>query len=244
MKNDLVQILDVAIHNVTMEEALIQIKGFLNQEAVHMIFTPNSEMLMLAQQNKNLKSILNAAALTVADGAGVVMASKILKTPLKERVAGIDLVCGMFSSAHFKDTRYYLLGTKQEILDKAKAHLAKTYNANIVGSHHGYFNHEAQDKIIQDIHSSGAQVLLVALGVPRQEEWIFAHRSQLKVHVVIGVGGSLDVFAGVSHRAPLFYQRYHLEWLYRLMKEPWRYKRMLKLPQFMLSVIRHRFRIS
>lgn len=236
-----VQILGVKIDKVTLEDAKVRVQSYLHSNHAHCIFTPNAEMLMLAQKDLHLKKLLNEADLTIPDGAGVVLASRLLKTPVPERVAGFDLVHAMFSSGQFQDTPFFFLGTRKDILEKAVSNLRTTYNLNIVGAEDGYFKEEDTPQILEKINASNAKILLVAMGAPRQEKWIDAHKSKLNTQILIGVGGSLDVFAGVAKRAPLFFQRNHLEWLYRLYQEPWRYKRMLNLPLFMFSVLRSRF---
>jgi len=233
-----VEILGVKIDKVTMEEALQQLKSFLQEDRVHTIFTPNSEIMMAAQRDEYLKGILNSADLLVADGAGVVLASRILKVNLPEKVAGFDLVKNSFSMDVNKKIKYFLFGSKPGVAEAAKEKILNNYkNVEVVGCHHGYFSPEDEDGIIDMINQSGADILLVALGAPKQEKWIYENKGKLKVKVCIGVGGSLDVISGKVKLAPEFFRRNGLEWLYRLYKEPRRFKRMLDLPRFILRVI-------
>ncbi|HHW49370.1 MAG TPA: WecB/TagA/CpsF family glycosyltransferase [Clostridiaceae bacterium] len=233
-----VEILGVRIDKVTMNEALQKLQSFLQEDRVHTIYTPNSEIMMAAQRDEYLKDILNSADLLVADGAGVVLASRILKVNLPEKVAGFDLVRNSFSMEASKKTRYFLFGSKPGVAEAAKEKILNTYkNVEIAGCYHGYFSPEDEDNIIDMINRSGADILLVALGAPKQEKWIHENKDKLKVKVCIGVGGSLDVLSGNVKLAPEFFRRNGLEWLYRLYKEPRRFKRMLDLPRFILRVI-------
>jgi len=241
MMRNIVEILGVKIDKVTMEEALGRLQSFLQENRVHTIYTPNSEIMMAAQRDQYLKSILNSADLLVADGAGVVLASRILKVNLPEKVAGFDLVKNSFSMNPGKKIKYFLFGSKPGIAEAAKEKILSSYdNVEIAGCHHGYFSPEDEDRIIDMINRSGADILLVALGAPKQEKWIYENKDRLKVKVCIGVGGSLDVLSGKVKLAPEFFRRNGLEWLYRLYKEPRRFKRMLDLPRFILRVIWNR----
>lgn len=231
-----VDILGVKVDKVTMEQAIEQIKLFLCKDFVHTIYTPNSEIIMDAQKDIELKEILNSSDLVIADGSGVVLASKILKTKLPEKVSGIDLVKKSFLTD--EKPSYFFFGGKPGIAEKAKLNIEKEYSQiNIVGIHDGYFNEEDNSIIISQINSSGADILLVALGAPKQEKWIAENKDKLNVKICIGVGGTLDIFAGVQKLAPDFFRNHGLEWFYRLVKNPGRFVRMLKLPRFIFKVI-------
>jgi len=233
-----VGILGVPIDSVTMREAVERVESFLNHDAVHTVYTPNAEIIMDASKDSGLKSILEQADLLVADGAGVVLASKILHTRLPEKVSGIDLTKRIFSLKRSRPIRFFLFGGKPGVAETAGSNILKLYTGiEIVGYRDGYFAEADENDIIEQINTSGADILLAALGAPKQEKWIHANKSRLKVKVCVGVGGSLDVFAGKAKLAPEFMRRHGFEWLYRLYKEPWRYKRMLKLPKFVLRVI-------
>lgn len=239
--SDKVKILNVNIDKVTMDEALQKLQFFLEEDRVHTVFTPNSEIMMAAQRDEELKRILNNADMLLADGAGVVLASKILKLTLPEKVSGYDLVKNSFSLFEGKNVSYFLFGSKPGIAETAKIKINDNYpGIKIAGCYHGYFSKEDENMIIDKINNSGADILLVALGAPRQEKWIYRNKDKLKSIICIGVGGSLDVFAGNVRLAPNFFRRNGLEWLYRLYKEPWRFKRMLDLPRFIIRVIRER----
>ncbi len=240
-----VDILGVAIDNVTMSQALEKLKAFLEDDKANTVYTPNAEIMMDAKKDPSLKAILNSGSLVVADGAGVVLSSKILGVSLPEKVSGIDLVRNFFSMDSKRKTRYFLFGSKPGTAEAAGENIKKLYTGvEIAGCRNGFFTEKEEASIIAQINSSGADILLVALGAPKQERWIHKNKARLNVKVCIGVGGSLDVFAGKVKLAPEFFRQHGLEWLYRLYKEPWRYKRMLKLPKFMLASLVHRLKGS
>lgn len=234
-----VDILGVSISNVTMEEAVKKIRDFVHSDTFHMVFTPNPEIIMRAKQDKGLYNVLEEADLVVPDGIGVVIASRIKKTPLPERVAGYDLVQNTMKEARKEGYRYYLFGASPGVSDLAAAKMRQTYpGIQIVGTHDGYFKPEDERQIIRDINASNANILLVALGCPKQEKWIAANRHLLpNVRVAIGVGGSFDVMSGEVKRAPMIFQKLGLEWFYRLLKDPKRIGRMMVLPKFLIQVI-------
>lgn len=238
-----VNILEIPVDQVTMEEAIKKIEYFTTKDKCHMVFTPNPEIIMLAKTNKDMEQSLLEADLVVPDGIGVVIASKILKGEvLPERVAGFDLVQNTMKQATDKGYKYYFFGSKPEVAELAAVEMRKKYpGIQIVGCRDGYFKETDIPKIIEEINASEANILLVALGAPKQEVWINTYKDQLThVKVAIGVGGSLDGMAGIVKRAPEIYQKLGLEWFYRLIKQPTRAKRMLVLPQFLLKVLKER----
>lgn len=235
---DKLYIFGVPIHRVTMIEAVEILKGYLKEDRIHIVATPNAEIIMMAQKDEEYKKILNETDLNVPDGSGVVFASKVFNKPLKERVAGFDLMMEFIKWASHKDVSIYLLGAKPEVVEKAQSNLKNLYpSLKIVGFYHGYFNEKEEENIIEDINKRAAQVLFVALGAPKQEKWIYKNKEKLKVKIAMGVGGSFDVIAGKAKRAPEIYRKLGLEWLYRLIQEPWRYKRMSALPKFAFKVL-------
>lgn len=238
MKNT-VDVLGVSISKVTMKEATQKVREFVKSDSFHSIYTPNPEIVMLAKDDPEFHKILDKADLVVPDGIGVVIASKIKKDPLPERVAGYDLVQSTMKEAVKEGYKYYFFGSKPGISEAAAAKMRETYpGIEIVGTHHGYFKPEDEADIIADINESGANILLVALGAPKQEKWIEANKHLMpNVRVALGVGGSLDVMSGNVKRAPKAFQQLGLEWFYRLIKEPTRFVRMLVLPKFLIKVV-------
>lgn len=231
-------ILGVTVDNITMHEAVERTLSFLSGNKLHAIYTPNAEIIMSSYKDPDLKNILNQSDLLTADGAGVVLASGILGTPVKEKVSGIDLVKNVFDRIAGSKTGVFFLGGKPGVAETAKTNLHKIYPGLLIkGTCNGYFSKDDENAVIDMINASGADFLLVGLGAPKQEKWIHQHKNDLKVKVCIGVGGILDVFAGKVRLAPEFMRKSGLEWLYRLYREPWRFKRMLALPRFMLLVL-------
>jgi len=237
--NEKVLIMDVPINKVTMEEAANQVVGYLEGTESHTVFTPNPEIIMEAQNDEELMRILKKADLVVADGIGVVIASKMLKVKkLPERVGGFDLMQNVFSKVKDKDINVYFLGSKPGVAKKASENMKEKYpGINIVGTSDGYFTKGDETDLINRIKSLHVNLLLVGLGAPRQEKWIDQYLQQLGVNVAVGVGGSLDVMAGVVKRAPKMYQKLGLEWFYRLITNPKRAKRMINLPKFGIKVV-------
>lgn len=227
--------------NVTLEEATQCVMQFLEGERANIVVTPNSEIVQMCLEDASIMDVVRQADLTIPDGIGVVYASKILGTPLKQKVAGFDLASALLPQLAEKGKRLYLLGSAPGVAEQAAARMQQQYpNLIICGTHDGYFKEDAP--VIQEINESGADILYVCLGAPKQERWMVTNREQLHVKAMLGLGGSLDVFAGNVKRAPDIFVKLGLEWFYRLMKEPWRYKRMAKLPKFLVGTIVHRNR--
>jgi N-acetylglucosaminyldiphosphoundecaprenol N-acetyl-beta-D-mannosaminyltransferase len=236
-----INILGINFNCINMKQAVNQILEYFHQEGVHMVFTPNPEIVMLAQKDFKFNSILNQADLIVPDGIGIVKAAKILKTPLPERVAGYDLVQNVFEEIKGQDKSVFFLGGAPNVAEMAAVEMRKKYpGLNIVGVKDGYFKEEEEKKIVECINQLKPDLLLVGLGAPKQEKWIYKYRKSLRVKVCIGVGGSFDVMSGQIKRAPQWMIRLHLEWFYRLLKQPSRIKRMLFIPIFMAKVVKNR----
>jgi N-acetylglucosaminyldiphosphoundecaprenol N-acetyl-beta-D-mannosaminyltransferase len=231
-------ILGVPVHDVTTEETLALIEQFVRDGAPHQICTVNPEFIMLAQRDADFKRILNQAALNLPDGIGVIWAARRLRQPLRERVAGSDLVRLIADRAQRTGWRIFLLGAAEGVAQQAAASLHARYpQANIVGAYAGSPHAEEAADIAARIRSSNADVLLVAYGAPRQDKWIERNLQQTGAAVAIGIGGSLDFIVGKQKRAPQWIQRLGLEWLYRLFREPWRWRRQLALPRFVWRVL-------
>lgn len=235
------KILGIPFNNITYSEAVILSLLFLEEEKHHMIFTPNPEIVMEARKDKELFNILNKADLVVPDGIGIVKASLFTQNKIKERVAGFDLVQGIFKN--IRDTKHtvYFLGGGKDIAKQAKINMEKKYSGlKIIGVHDGYFNNKEEKIIIEQIKSLKPDILLVGIGSPKQEKWIYKHRKELPVKISIGVGGSFDIMSGKSRRAPKIFIKFGLEWFYRLITQPTRFVRMLKLPMFMAVVLKEK----
>jgi len=239
----LIKILDVNIDRVNMQQAVERLRKLTtDQSQPSLVVTPNSEMLAMAAEDKELAAVLNSADLATADGIGVVIASRILGEPLEERVAGFDLISTLFKEFEQEDINFYFLGSKPGIVDQAAANLKERYpDLNISGYHHGYLDRESQQKVIEEINSQKVDLLLVGMGVPLQEKFLDSNLEKLKVGAAVTVGGSFDVLAGEVNRAPLWMQKAALEWFYRLLQEPSRFGRMLSLPKFIYLVVKSKY---
>ena len=238
MKTD---IMGLQFDNITMVEAMDAAKALLQGEHAARVVTPNAEIAYEALHDENMRTLLNSAELMLPDGAGVVLASKILKTPLKQKVAGVDFADGLLGVLETTGQSLYLLGSKPGIGELAAQKMMQKHpRLRIAGIADGYFQDEAP--VIDKINASGADVLFVCLGAPKQEQFMARHQKALHVKLMAGLGGTLDSFAGTVKRAPKWMIRCNLEWLYRLIKEPKRFKRMLRLPKYLWAVVCKRIR--
>lgn len=234
-----ISVLDVSIDAVTMIEAVSKLETFIEKKQPRLVATANAEMVMLAQEDSQLAAVLAGADLIVPDGSGVVWAGRYLGQSVPERVAGYDLSQCLLQKAATKGYGVYFFGGAPGIVQIAKKNAEIYYpGLRIVGTRDGYFGSADELEIINTIKASGADILFVGLGVPKQEKWLAAHLAELNVPVAIGVGGTFDVMAGTVRRAPVWMQRAGLEWLFRLLCQPKRLIRMLALPRFMLKVLR------
>ncbi len=232
-----VEILGVKVDAVTMAEAVARVENLIAEKKSSLVATANAEMILNATHDAELKKILNAANLVVPDGAGTVWAARHLGKQMPERVAGFDLVQELMKISPARGIKFFLFGAAPGIADKAKLKAEALYpGIKIVGTRNGYFKAEDEPEIISQIKNSRADILLAALGVPKQEKWLFKYKDELKVPVSIGVGGTFDVMAGVVKRAPLWMQKARLEWLFRAMLQPSRAGRLLALPKFVWKV--------
>lgn len=243
---DKISILGVNIDKLTIKDAEKRVESFLNSNNINTIYTPNTEIVMEAKKDDDLKKILNSGDLVIPDGIGLVYASKIKKKALPERVAGFDLSMKILDIANEKGCSLFLVGGKPGIADMAVENIKKQYpNINIVGSHHGYFKgthighkgHEEEIKVLNKIKESKPDIIFVGFGAPKSEKWIHENKDKLNCKVIIGNGGTIDILAGTVKRAPEIYQKLGLEWLYRLIKDPKRIKRQMALPLFVLIVL-------
>ena len=241
------KILDINFDNDDIKIIINKMLDAVKNNQKCFIVTPNPEIVMLAQKDHELKKILNSADIIIPDGIGIVLASKLNKTKIKKRLAGYDLVQEFFSvinkNINQKDKNYkiYFLGSKKETVELAKKNMLDKYNyINIVGTHDGYFdlkNKIQTEKIIEEINLKQTDILLVGMGAPKQEKFIYQNINKLNAKIFIGVGGSFDVMSGKIKRAPIFFQKFGLEWLYRFIKQPKRFFRILSIPKFIFCVL-------
>lgn len=234
-------ILGVGFDDLTMEEALEQAAALMESRSASYVVTPNPEIVWLCREDQELAEIVSGAGMVLADGIGIIYAAKILGRPMKAKLPGVDFAERLMARLAGQGGSVYLLGAKPGVAEQAGANLLSKYpGLQLAGTHDGYFRDDSP--VVAEINEKAPDLLLVCLGAPKQEKWMFSHRTQLHVGLMAGLGGSLDVYAGTVKRAPERWQKLGLEWLYRLMKEPKRIKRMIKLPLFLLAVVGQRIR--
>ncbi len=243
MSGDRFYLLRVPVDRVTMDQAMERVSAFVAEEPprAHLVFTPNPEIVDRASRDPSLLEILRRVDLSVPDSALVVMASRWVGRPAPERVPGIDLAARILQEAARRGWPVYLLGAKPGVAEKAAARAATQYpGLSVCGTHDGYFGAEAGGEVARAIRETGAAVVIAGMGSPKQEKWISEHGAATGARVLIGVGGSLDVMAGEVRRAPVWMRRLYLEWLYRVVREPARWRRLGALPRFAWAVWRTR----
>jgi N-acetylglucosaminyldiphosphoundecaprenol N-acetyl-beta-D-mannosaminyltransferase len=232
-------ILGVPVHDVTMSETLELAARYMDGQRLHQIATVNPEFVMKAQEDPHFLQVLQAADLCIPDGVGLILAGRRYRRPFRERVAGSELVYHLAGAAAAHGWRLFLLGAAPGVAEEAASKLCALYpGLQIAGVYAGSPDLAENDAIVARINASGAGLLYVAYGAPRQDKWIARNRQKLHtVRLALGVGGALDFIAGTAVRAPQGWQRLGLEWLYRLLREPWRWRRMLALPRFAWRVL-------
>jgi len=236
-----INIFGVLIDRIDYNEACRRVEKFLQTYGRKVIVTPNAEIIMAARKDINLAEMLNRADICLPDGVGVVIASRIFGNPLAERTTGFDFMLKILKMAEKQSLSVFLLGGKPDVAEKAAAKIKEMFpRIRIAGTHHGYFNEKEENKIIDIINDKEPDIVLVAMGFPKQEKFMIENRDKLKFRVSMGVGGSFDVLSGNVSRAPIIMQKAGLEWLHRLITQPWRFKRMMVLPLFLIEVIKHR----
>ncbi len=234
-----VQILGLPVDNISYDEWMELIQHWVTQgRRAHHVCTTNPEFMIIAQHDFIFRQILKRADLCIPDGTGLLWAADVLKTPLKERVTGSDGLLRIAQEAAERGWTLFFLGAAPGVADEAAAILRdKWADLQVVGTYSGSPAPDDEDMIVERVNDSGADILLVAYGAPQQDKWIARNLPRLNVRMAMGIGGALDFVAGYVPRAPQWMRENRLEWLYRLYKQPWRFRRMLRLPRFVLAVI-------
>ena len=231
-----VTIMDVPFLHTTQNDFVTLLEERIDTKEKTFVITANPEIVMKANEDPELMNYVNQATYICADGIGVVKAAIMLGTPLPERVTGYDTMVKLLEIGNQKHYKIFLLGAQKETIEKAVENIHATYpGIDIVGYHDGFFDWNQND-IAEKAAALKPDLIFVALGVPRQERWISQNLDLFEQGVFIGVGGSFDVIAGTVKRAPVIWQKLNIEWLYRLLKQPSRFGRMLVLPKFALKV--------
>ena len=236
-----INVLGVGFDNVTMEEAVERGMELLHSPGAHYVVTPNPEIVEVCREDPMARAVVNQADLVLPDGIGVIKGAAMLGTPLKEKTPGIEFAAHLMGRMAEEGLSLYLLGAKPGVAEQAAENLRKQYpGLQIAGTHDGYFKDDGP--VAEEIRRSGADAVFVCLGAPKQELWMEKNGDATGAKLLCGLGGSLDVFAGVVVRAPKFWSDHGLEWFYRLCKEPRRIGRMMKLPLFLVHVRREKAR--
>lgn len=231
------KILGIQVSTLNYEELINEIDEKIKKNEKSKIIAVNPEKIMMAQNDPNLRDLINSSTYQIPDGIGVVLASKLTKGNIRSRVTGIGMMEQLLELANRRSYKIFFYGAKEEVVKLARDNIHEKYpNIRISGYLNGYISDN--DKIVEEINRECPNIIFVALGSPRQELWIKNNFERLNVQVFQGVGGSFDVFSGTVKRAPAIFQKFGLEWLYRLISQPSRIKRQLALPRFLLSVLK------
>ncbi len=235
-----IPLLGIPVHAVTMADTLALVEGYMAEPRLHQIATVNPEFVMAAQSDAEFRRVLEQADLCLPDGVGLLYAARRYGRRLPERVPGSELVYRLAGRAAARGWPLFLLGAAPGVADEAAGVLCGLYpNLCVAGTYAGSPDPAENEAIVRHVNDSGAALLFVAYGAPKQDKWIARNRAALPaVRVAIGVGGSLDFVTGRAVRAPRWMQRLGLEWLHRLIREPWRWRRMMALPRFAWRVWR------
>ncbi len=233
-----IDIAGLPVCNFTMQEAVEYVSSLAcGEKCGNVVVTPNAEIAKDALDNKEFEALLKNAEVIVADGAGVVLASKILGKPLKEKVAGIELFQNLLPEFAKNKNKVFLFGSKPGVVDEAARIIKEKYeDIDICGILDGY-TYKNPDDALPVINGACADVVICCLGAPKQELFMLNNKDKFNCKILMGLGGSLDVISGNVKRAPEFFVKHNLEWFYRLMKEPKRMGRMMKLPKYILKIL-------
>ena len=238
-------ILNTYVNAMSMDETVDAVEEMIERRVPVQHVVINALKVNLMRKDENLRKIVNECPLINADGASIVLAAKMLKIPLKERVAGFDLFVRLVQEASDKNYKIYLFGAREEVVKKVKAIFERKYpTLQIVGYRNGYFTEADEPEIVKNMAESGADMMFVAFSSPKKEYWIRRYLKELNIPFVMGVGGSFDVIAGTTKRAPLWMQKCGMEWFYRFIQEPGRLWRRYLVGNisFILYVLQYKMR--
>ena len=231
-----IQVLGVGFDNYTMEQAVAEGVRLMGTEGAHYAVTPNPEIVETCREDPEAAEAVNGADLVLPDGIGIIYGAKLLGTPLKGRVTGIAFAQALMEQMARGNRKLFLLGAKPGVAEQAAENLRREHpGLRIAGTHDGYFQEDGP--VVEEIRNSGADVVFVCLGAPKQEKWMRRNGEATGAHLLVGLGGCLDVFSGQVKRAPVVFQKLGLEWFHRLITHPTRIGRMMKLPVFLVHVL-------
>ncbi|WP_054954630.1 WecB/TagA/CpsF family glycosyltransferase [Paenibacillus dakarensis] len=240
-----VSIFDIPFSKLDMNDTVAYLTEAVKSGRPHQVITANPIMVMAALDNPEYKTMMQNAELIVPDGTGIVWAAGVGGDPLNDRVTGFDMLHELMKAGETHRWKFYLLGSTKEVIQAAAERLQMQYPAAIIaGYRDGFFGPEQDDEVVEEIRKASPDILFVARGADTQEPWIARYKERLGVPVMMGVGGSFDIISGKSKRAPKVVQKLRMEWLYRLLREPTRAKRMLALPKFAIKVLREKEKVT
>lgn len=230
-----IDVMGVGFDSLTMDEAVARARDLMAERRAAYVVTPNPEIVMLCREDPAAMQAVQGADLVLPDGIGVIYGAKILGTPLRAKLPGIDFASALMAQMGQEGKSVFLLGAKPGVADAAAEKMrARSPGLVIAGTNDGYFQDD--DPVVEKINAAQPDLLLVCLGAPKQELFMAKYGEATGCHLLMGLGGSMDIFAGVAQRAPEFYCKHNLEWFYRLIKNPSRIGRMMKLPLFLVHV--------
>jgi N-acetylglucosaminyldiphosphoundecaprenol N-acetyl-beta-D-mannosaminyltransferase len=221
-----------------MTEALTVINSFVQKKTPHHVITVDASMVVLAREDPDLKRIVRGADLVTPDGAGILWAANLFGKRINNKVSGVDIVEQLCKASSMTGLKLFFLGAAPEVASTAAVKLTEKYpGARIVGTRHGFFTVEEEPEIVKEIAETKPDVLFVAFGIPKQEKFIERNKAAMGIPVLIGVGGSFDVYSGLVKRAPVWMQNAGLEWIFRLCQNPKKINKVMTLPTFVLIAI-------
>ena len=230
-----IDVMGVGFDSLTMDEAVARARDLMAERRAAYVVTPNPEIVMLCRDDPTAMQAVQGADLVLPDGIGVIYGAKILGTPLRAKLPGIDFASALMAQMGQEGKSVFLLGAKPGVADAAAEKMRERFPGLVIaGTNDGYFQDD--DPVVEKINAAQPDLLLVCLGAPKQELFMAKYGEATGCHLLMGLGGSMDIFAGVAQRAPEFYCKHNLEWFYRLIKNPSRIGRMMKLPLFLVHV--------
>lgn len=230
-----IDVMGVGFDSLTMDEAVARARDLMAERRAAYVVTPNPEIVMLCRDDPAAMQAVQGADLVLPDGIGVIYGAKILGTPLRAKLPGIDFASALMAQMGQEGKSVFLLGAKPGVADAAAEKMRERFPGLVIaGTNDGYFQDD--DPVVEKINAAQPDLLLVCLGAPKQELFMAKYGEATGCHLLMGLGGSMDIFAGIAQRAPEFYCKHNLEWFYRLIKNPSRIGRMMKLPLFLVHV--------
>jgi len=235
---NIINIQKIGIDNITSKQAIVKVLKMIEEGGVHHIMSLNPYKIQRIKSNNDLRLISNTADMHIASGSGILWASRMLKTPLKEQIPLLSFLMDIIRIAEIKEYSIFMVGAKPEIIETAFGNIKKSFpKIRIVGRHGGYFSPEREKSVIEAIRKSQANIVFVGLGFPKEEKWIYKIKNEFQNTIFIGVGGSIDIISGMIKKAPGNFMQNGSDWFYRIITRPWRVGRLLRIVLFFISAI-------